>query len=117
MLAKKLGSKLNPEDVPTITQKGMLSGADIEGMVGRSLRKSLLAGKPSITREALAEVVSQFMPSTEGLEKELQQTAAMIECTDREFLPPAVVKEMEKAGGRGKLQERLTALKQLVSAL
>ena len=117
MLAKKLGTTLKPEDVPKIEQKGKLSGADIEGIVGRALRKSLLSGSKSITREALAEVVSQFMPSTEGLEKELQQTAAMIECTDREFLPPAIAKEMEKAGGRGALQERLTALKQLVAAL
>ena len=117
MLAKKLGTTLKPEDVPKIEQKGKLSGADIEGIVGRALRKSLLSGSKSITREALGEVVSQFLPSTEGLEKELQQTAAMIECTDREFLPPAIAKEMEKAGGRGALQERLTALKQLVAAL
>ena len=71
MLAKKLGTTLKPEDVPKIPQKGMLSGADIEGIVGRAWRKSLLAGQTSITPEALAEVVSQFLPSTQGLEKEL----------------------------------------------
>ena len=27
------------------------------------------------------------MPSTQGLERELQETAAIIECTDRQFLP------------------------------
>jgi AAA+ superfamily predicted ATPase len=117
MLAKKLGTTLRPEDVPPIPQKGMLSGADIEGMVGRAWRKSLLAGKSSITAESLAEVVSQFLPSTEGLEKELQEIAAIIECTDREFLPRPIVERMEKAGGRGALQERLTAVKQLVAAL
>jgi SpoVK/Ycf46/Vps4 family AAA+-type ATPase len=117
MLAKKLGTSLEPEDVPPIPQKGLLSGADIEGIVGRAMRKSLIAGKNKITKESLAEVVAQFMPSTQGLEKELQETAAIIECTDREFLPPLIVKAMEKAGGRGALQERLTALKQLVAAL
>ena len=117
MLAKKLGTSLEAEDVPPIPQKGLLSGADIEGIVGRAMRKSLIAGKNQITKEALAEVVAQFMPSTQGLEKELQETAAIIECTDREFLPPPIVKAMEKAGGRGALQERLTALKQLVAAL
>ncbi len=38
----------------------------------------------------------------------------MIECTDRQFLPPAMVEKIEALGGRGKLDARLTALKQLV---
>ena len=117
MLAGKLGTTLRPEDVPPIPQKGMLSGADIEGMVGRAWRKSLLAGQSSITAASLTEVVAQFLPSTQGLEKELQELAAIIECTDREFLPRPIVERMEKAGGRGALQERLTAVKQLVAAL
>ena len=93
ILAKKLGSRLAPEDVPSIPQRGHLSGADIEGMVGRAWRKSLLAGQTHVTREALAEVVSQFLPSTQGLERELQETAAIVECTDRQFLPAAVLEE------------------------
>jgi AAA+ superfamily predicted ATPase len=117
MLAKKLGTTLDPKDVPPIPQKGMLSGADIEGIVGRAWRKSLLSGATSITADALREVVSQFLPSTQGLEKELQETAAIIECTDREFLPRPIIERMEKAGGRGALQERLTALKQLVASM
>ncbi|MGH9314827.1 MAG: ATP-binding protein [Vicinamibacterales bacterium] len=114
ILAKKLGSRLSPDDVPSIPQRGHLSGADIEGVVGRAWRKSLLAGQDHVTREALAEVVSQFMPSTQGLERELQETAAMIECTDRQFLPAGILERMEAAGGRTKLQARLTALKQMV---
>ena len=115
ILAKKLGSRLEPEDVPTIPQRGHLSGADIEGMVGRAWRKSLLAGHAHVTREALAEVVSQFLPSTQGLERELQETAAIIECTDRQFLPPATLKRIDAEGGRTALQARLTALKQTIS--
>lgn len=117
MLAKKLGTTLDPKDVPAVPQKGMLSGADVEGIVGRAWRKSLLAGATSITGESLKDVLSQFLPSTQGLEKDLQETAAIIECTDREFLPKQIVERMEKAGGRGALQERLTALKQLVAAM
>ena len=116
-MAKKLGTTLRPEDVPPIPQRGQLSGADVEGIVGRAWRKSLLAGADRVTPDALAEVVSQFMPSTQGLEKELQETAALIECTDREFLPEPFVKKIDDAGGRGALQERLTALKQLVASL
>ena len=114
VMAAKLGSKLAPEDVPAIPQRGHLSGADIEGIVGRAWRTSLLAGHDRVTREALANVVSQFMPSTQGLERELQETAAMIECTDRQFLPAEIWKKMEGDGSRAKLQTRLTALKQLV---
>jgi len=117
ILAKKLGSRIAPEDVPPIPQRGQLSGADIEGMVGRAWRASLLAGADHVTREALAEVVSQFMPSTQGLECELQEIAAMLECTDRQFLPPAILEKMAAEGGRRKLQERLTALKQIVKEL
>ena len=118
ILAKKLGSRIAPEDVPAIPQRGQLSGADIEGMVGRAWRTSLLAGADHVTREALAEVVSQFMPSTQGLERELQETAALLECTDRQFLPPDDSQE-DGGGGRsrGKLQERLTAIKQIVKEL
>ncbi len=116
ILAGKLGSRLAPEDVPSIPQRGHLSGADIEGMVGRAWRTALLAGQDHITREALAGVVEQFMPSTQGLERDLQELAAIVECTDRQFLPPAVLERVDK-DGRGKLQERLTALKQIVSEM
>lgn len=116
ILAGKLGSRLSPDDVPAIPQKGQLSGADIEGMVGRAWRTSLLAGQDHVTRESLAEVVAQFMPSTQGLERELQETAAMIECTDRQFLPQTMLDKIEALGGRAKLDARLTALKQLVDS-
>src|SRR4029078_11423215 len=90
ILAKKLGSSIAAEDVPTVRQRGHLLGADIEGMVGRALRVSILAGAPHITREALAGVVSEFMPSTQGRERELEETGAILECTDSPFPPPGV---------------------------
>jgi len=117
ILAKKLGSTLAAEDVPALPQRGHLSGADIEGMVGRAWRTSLLAGADHITRESLATVVDQFMPSTQGLERELQETAAILECTDRQFLPAAMLQKTTADGGRAALQARLTALKQLVKQL
>ncbi len=117
ILAKKLGSRVAIEDVPAIPQRGDLSGADIEGMVGRAWRTSLLAGADHITREALAEVVAQFMPSTQGLEREVQETAAILECTDRQFLPQGILEKTTAEGARAKLQARLTALKQIVKEL
>lgn len=117
VMARKLGTTLNEEDVPHVPMKGRMSGADIEGVVGRAWRRSLLAGASRVTPEALREAVEQFMPSTQGLERELQEIAAMIECTDREFLPEVVLERMETLGGRDALPERLTALKQLVASM
>ena len=117
IMAKKLGSSLALEDVPPIPQLGHLSGADIEGMVGRAWREAILAGANHVTRDALANVVAEFMPSTQGLERELQETAAVLECTDKQFLPPGMLEKTTAPGGRATLQARLTALKQLVKDL
>jgi SpoVK/Ycf46/Vps4 family AAA+-type ATPase len=117
ILANKMGSRASQDDVPAIPQRGHLSGADIEGMVGRAWRKSLLAGQDHITRESLADVVSQFMPSTHGMERELQEIAAVIECTDRQFLPRQILERIDADGGRATFQTRLTALKQILKDL
>jgi AAA+ superfamily predicted ATPase len=111
VLAKKMRTTLNLEDIPSIPHRGTLSGADVEGLVGRAWRRSLLGGADHVTAEALALVVEQFMPSTEGLEKELQEAAAIIECTDRQFLPEPILIRMKEVGGRPGLQERLNQLK------
>jgi hypothetical protein len=57
------------------------------------------------------------MPSTQGMERELQEIAAVIECTDRQFLPPAILDRIDKEGGRATFQARLTALKQILKDL
>jgi len=117
ILARKLGTRLAVEDVPPVPQKGQLSGADIEGIVGRAWRASILAGADHVTRESLTGAVSGFLPSTQGLERELQEVAAILECTDRVFLTTAARQRTDAPGGRAALQERLTALKQLVREL
>jgi SpoVK/Ycf46/Vps4 family AAA+-type ATPase len=115
ILARKSGTSLAEEDIPaTIPHEGHLSGADIEGIVGRAWRLSILAKATSITKEALAGALASFMPSTQSLERELQELAAIIECTDAEFLPPAKKARLEQLGGREKAQERATAIKQII---
>ncbi len=115
VLAKKAGTTVTEADVPAeIAHKGNLSGADIEGIVGRALRSSLLGGSRVITGAALTAALGSFMPSTQTLEREAQELAAIIECTDLEFLPPSKKERMDKLGGREKLQERLTAIKQIL---
>ena len=116
VLAKKLGAKIDRADVPPVPHLGNLSGADVEGIVGRALRTSILAGSDQITRAALEDAIAQFMPSTQTLERELQELAGTIECTDRQFLPEHIAEQIEAAGGRARLQERLTAIKRLIES-
>jgi AAA+ superfamily predicted ATPase len=116
VLAKKSGAKLAKKDVPPCPHTGQLSGADIEGIVGRAWRAAMLAEETTISRERLEAANAAFMPSTQTMERRLQRYAAIIECTDRAFLPEAIAKELEEAGGREKLQARMTAIKQLLEA-
>ena len=115
VLAKKSGTALAESDLPAeIHHKGNLSGADIEGIVGRAFRTSLLSGSRAITKDALAAALAGFMPSTQTLEREAQELAALIECTDVEFLPAPKRDKLAGLGGREKAQERLTAIKQIL---
>ncbi|MCG3151325.1 MAG: ATP-dependent zinc metalloprotease FtsH [bacterium] len=117
VMARKLGTTLDAGSVPDVPFTGKLSGADIEGIVGRAWRKSLLADSETLRLSDLEESILSFLPSTNSLEKELQEVAAMVECTDREFLPPEIEARIASYGGRDRLQERLTALKQLVESM
>jgi len=66
---------------------------------------------------ALPTTIIILVPFIRAIPDELQEAAAMLECTDRQFLPEAIVAKMEAEGGRGKLQARLTAIKQIVEEM
>ena len=100
-----------------ISKRVRLAGERLAAKTEQSLgvyRTSLLAGSQTITKEALASALAGFMPSTQTLEREAQELAAIIECTDLEFLPPAKQERLTTLGGREKMQERLTAIKQIL---
>ena len=115
ILAKKAGTSLAESELPDhIPHVGNLSGADVEGIIGRAFRTSLLGGSRTLTKAAVESALAGFMPSTQTLEREAQELSAIIECTDVEFLPQSKRDKLEKFGGREKLQERMTAIKQLI---
>ncbi len=116
VLAKKSGARLDEKDVPPCPHTGQLSGADIEGIVGRAWRAAMLADETFISRARLEAANAAFMPSTQTMERRLQRYAAIIECTDRDFLPEAITTELKEAGGREKLQAKMTAIKHLLEA-
>ena len=112
ILAKKFGTVLAVTGVPDVAEEhvGHLSGADIEALVGRAWRNTLLANKSALDTESIIEVLAGFMPSTQTVEREMQELAAIIECTDREFLVPSALAKLEAAGGREELQKRFKIL-------
>jgi SpoVK/Ycf46/Vps4 family AAA+-type ATPase len=113
-MARKVGAKLAADEVPEVKLTGRISGADVEGIVTRALRRSRIQGSSELTPALIAEVLNGFLPSLEGLEKDMQEMAAILECTDREFLPDAMKKKLEGAGGREGLQQRFVELRRLI---
>jgi AAA+ superfamily predicted ATPase len=110
-MGRKAGVQLSPADIPEMPRAGALSGADIEGIVTRAARRSRLRGESGISKDTLEHELAGFLPSLEGLEKEMQEIAAMLECTDVEFLPEAFRKRVQEQGGREVLQHRFLELR------
>jgi len=113
-MARKAGIQLAPEEIPDVPLAGHLSGADIEGIVTRAARRSRLRDEHGIGKIDLERELAGFLPSLEGLEKEMQEIAAMLECTDAEFLPEGFRKRVQEQGGRERLQHRFLELKGLL---
>jgi AAA+ superfamily predicted ATPase len=98
-----------------------LSGADIESVVLSARRKGLeraadagQAAPDTISAEDLAAALDDFMPSAQGLEKEMQEIAAVLECTEKRFLPDRWKEQVARPGGRAHLQERLAAIREVI---
>lgn len=113
-MAKKNKAKLADGAIPEISPHRQLSGADLESVLLAARRKALTAGRELIERADLEEALDEFIPSSEGLEKEMQEIAAVLECTERSFLPTAWRERVAAPEGRTKLQERMVAIRQLL---
>ena len=72
------------------------------------------AGRTELTGADLELSLKEFIPSAQGLEKELQETAAVLECTQMSLLPPAWRQKVAEPDGRSRLQERIAAIRQLL---
>jgi SpoVK/Ycf46/Vps4 family AAA+-type ATPase len=117
MMAKKNKVQLPEEAIPTVDPSRKLSGADLEGIVIASRRLALAAGRDTVSREDMDQSLAEFIPSAQGLEKELQEIAAVLECTQKSFLPPEWQKKVAAPEGRARLQERLVAIRQLIEEM
>jgi AAA+ superfamily predicted ATPase len=113
-MAKKNKIVLTADAIPDVSPERQLSGADLESVLLAARRKSLIGGRDSVERADLDSALNEFIPSAQSLEKELQELAAVLECTERNFLPPVWRDRIAQSGARVKLQERLVALRQLI---
>jgi ATP-dependent 26S proteasome regulatory subunit len=113
-MAKKNKQQLADNAVPEVNPARRLSGADLESIVLSSKRLALEAGRETIERGDLEKSLAEFIPSAQGLEKELQELAAVLECTQMSFLPSEWQAVLAKPDGRTRLQERMIAIRQLI---
>jgi AAA+ superfamily predicted ATPase len=114
VMCRKNKLSLAEEAIPDVDPQRRLSGADIESIVLAAQRLALAAGREAVQRQDLDRALDEFIPSAQGLEKELQDIAAVLECTQMSFLPPHWQQEVARPDGRSRLQERMVAIRQLI---
>jgi hypothetical protein len=114
VMGRKNKAALNPDVLPEGLVAKQLSGADIESIVLSAKRNALIAGHENLMAEDLNRALDDFVPSAQGLEKEKQELAAVLECTSMSFLPEDWKTRLAKSNERGKLQERMAAIKKMI---
>src|SRR5690606_1964181 len=63
------------------------SGAEVESILIRSKRRAYIQGRGDVTRDDLVAEAGNYIPNLPLEQLELQMLAAIIECSDRRFLP------------------------------
>ncbi len=114
VMARKNKVSLAAEALPSVKADRHLSGSDIESIVLAGKRRALSSGRAETHKEDLEEALNEFIPSAQGLEKEMQELAAVLECTQLSFLPPDWRERIGQPDGRTRLQERFAAIRQLL---
>jgi SpoVK/Ycf46/Vps4 family AAA+-type ATPase len=114
VMGRKNKATLNPDLLPEGLVAKELSGADIESIVLSAKRNALIAGHENLMAEDLKRALDDFVPSAQGLEKEKQELAAVLECTSMSFLPEDWKTRLAKPNERSKLQERMATIKKMI---
>ena len=109
VVAKKVKVPHLPSFAALLPKGAQMSGADIEAVLVRSKFRALASGREEPTEDDVRAVVADFVPPSYPLEIELQNLAAVQECTSRELLPE-VYRTME----RDSITRRIRELKMLL---
>jgi SpoVK/Ycf46/Vps4 family AAA+-type ATPase len=109
VMMKKTKTKFSIDLLPASMTNGekSLSGADMEALLTRAQFR--IAAEGNVTKELLQEVVDDFIPPTYPLAVELQNLAAVLECTSMALLP-----EEYRNMDRELIVRRVDELKKLV---
>jgi SpoVK/Ycf46/Vps4 family AAA+-type ATPase len=115
-MAKKNKVPLAPDALPDLKSAvdKKLSGSDLESILLGARRRALTQNHAEVTRADLEQSLAGVLPSAQGLEKEMQELSAVLECTDLDFLSDDWRSRVTTPGGREKIQERQLALRQIV---
>ncbi|MCS3676475.1 SpoVK/Ycf46/Vps4 family AAA+-type ATPase [Salinibacter ruber] len=110
-MMRRTGVDLPIEAVPPELLEGerTYSGADMEAVLTRAAFRAAGSNDGTVTPALLQETVNDFIPPTYPTEVELQQLAAVLECTSRDLLP-----ERFRSMKREEVVERLEQLKRMV---
>jgi len=113
VMMDRTGVNLSMEDVPLELVEGerTYSGADMEAILTRAAFRAAGPNDGTVTPDLLQETVNDFIPPTYPTEVELQQMAAVLECTSRDLLP-----ERFRSMKRADVVERLEELKRMVGS-
>ena len=97
-MQKKTGTQVQSAEAETffLQRAGSLSGADIEAVLMRARMKSALESEASVDVDDLKAAIDDFIPPSYPTEIELQNLAAVLECTSRSLLP-AKYRAMDRA--------------------
>jgi SpoVK/Ycf46/Vps4 family AAA+-type ATPase len=114
VMGRKNKVQLAPDSLPPIQHERHLSGSDIESIVLTAKRLALAAGRKDVLKEDVDKAFTEFLPSAQGLEKELQELAAVLECTQLGFLPADWRVKVAQPNGRVAFQERFMTIRRLL---
>ncbi|WP_263809910.1 MULTISPECIES: AAA family ATPase [Salinibacter] len=111
VMMRRTGVDLPIEAAPPELLEGerTYSGADMEAVLTRAAFRAAGSNDGTVTPALLQETVNDFIPPTYPTEVELQQLAAVLECTSRDLLP-----ERFRSMKRSEVVERLEQLKRMV---
>ncbi len=89
-MARKVGIKIKPDELPPLPDDPNLGGNEMEGLLVRALRafETRPEGSTATLPEVIAEVIADFRPSAHVERLEAMDLLAVKECTDARFLPP-----------------------------
>ena len=117
VMGRKNGVSVDLEGITLDERHKELSGADIESVVLTSRRIALVDGRTTVTKDDIEKSLGEFIPSAQGLEKDMQELAAVLECTQMDFLNDEWREALNAKGGRAQLQQQLTRMRNLVEEL